>query len=92
MIPVSRFMPEALAAILRRAPLSEEKIAFAWRASVGPAVDRATSIELHEGVLRVKAKNAAWQREVERSAGVIRARLEALLGARIVRWIDVSLE
>jgi hypothetical protein len=92
MIPVSRFMPEALAAILRRAPLSEEKIAFAWRASVGPAVDKATSIELHEGVLRVKAKDAAWQREIERSAGVIRARLDSLLGARVVRYIEVTLE
>ena len=92
MIPVSRFMPEALAAVLRKAPLSEEKVAFAWRASVGSAVDKATSISLHKGVLRVKAKDTAWLREIERSAGVIRARLDALLGARIVRTIEVSLE
>jgi hypothetical protein len=40
----------------------------------------------------VKAKDAAWQREIERSAGVIRARLDSLLGARVVRYIEVTLE
>ena len=89
MIPVHRFMPEALAEILQRAPLTPEKVAFAWRSAVGPAVDKVTTIELRDGVLRVATKDAAWQREVERSAGLIRARLDALLGAGIVRYVDV---
>ena len=92
MIPVARFMPDALAAILRHAPLSEDKVAFAWRAAVGPAVDKATSISLRQGILHVRAKDAAWQREIERSAGVIRARLDMLLGEKTVRYIDVALE
>jgi hypothetical protein len=90
MLPVHRFMPEALAAILRKAPLNDEKVAFAWRAAVGVAVDKVTSIELRDGVLRVRARDAAWKREVERSAGVIRARLDALLGPQVVRYIDVT--
>ena len=90
MIPVSRFMPKALAAILRKAPLSDDKVAFAWRAAVGVAVDHATSIELRDGVLRVRAKDAAWRREIERSAGVIRSRLAALLGDDAVRSIEVK--
>ena len=83
-------MPAALSAILRKAPLTPEKVAFAWRTAVGPAVDRVTSVELTGSVLRVRAKDATWQREIERSAALIRSRLEALLGDRVVRGIDVS--
>ncbi len=83
-------MPRALVEILRKAPLTPEKVAFAWRTSVGAAVDKATSVSLREGVLSVRVKDAAWQREVERSAALVRARLDALLGAGIVRYIDVT--
>jgi hypothetical protein len=90
MIPVQDFMPAALAAILRKAPLTPEKVAFAWRSAVGPAVDRVTAVELRDGVLRVVARDAVWQQEVERSAAIIRARLEALLGQDVVRYVDVT--
>jgi hypothetical protein len=92
MIPVSRFMPDALAAILRKAPLSDDKVAFAWRSAVGPAVDKATTIQLREHVLFVRAQDSAWRREVERSASLIRSRLDALLGDDVVRYIDVTCE
>ena len=92
MIPVQQFMPGAVAEILRKAPLTPEKVAFAWRSAVGTAVDNATSIELRGGVLQVHTKDAAWQREIERSAAVIRARLDALLGAGVVRYVDVTTE
>jgi hypothetical protein len=84
-------MPGALAAVLRKAPLTPEKVAFAWRTAVGPAVDRVTTIELRGAVLHVRAKDAAWQREVERSAALIRMRLDHLLGAAVVRGIDVTI-
>ena len=83
-------MPDAVAAIVRKAPLTPEKVAFAWRSVVGPAIDHATIVEWHDGVLQVKARDAAWQREVERSAALIRSRLELLLGERVVRYIDVK--
>ena len=83
-------MTDALASILRRAPLTPEKVAFSWRTAVGPAVDKVTSVELHDGVLYVHAKDAAWQREVERSAALIRSRLDGLLGDRVVRRIRVA--
>lgn len=82
-------MPDALAEILAKAPLTPEKVSFAWRSAVGASVDQATTVELKGRVLVVHAKDAAWQREVERSAGLIRARLEALLGEGIVRGLDV---
>jgi Dna[CI] antecedent DciA-like protein len=91
-IPVHRVMPAALAVVLRKAPLTPEKIAFAWRTAVGPAVDRVTTVALKARVLHVQAKDAAWQREVERSAGVIRARLQALLGDDVVRSIEVAVK
>jgi hypothetical protein len=91
MIPVHQFMPAALAEVLRRAPLTPEKVAFAWRAAVGPAVDNVTTIELRGRVLHVRARDATWQREVERSAGLIRSRLGGLLGDDVVRFIEVQL-
>jgi hypothetical protein len=89
MVPVHQFMPGALAEILRKAPLTPEKVAFAWRSAVGPAVDKATTIDLRDGVLRVHVRDARWQREVERSAGLIRSRLSALLG-NVVKTIEVT--
>lgn len=85
-------MPEALAEVLRKAPLSPEKVAFAWRTAVGPAVDRVTAVRLDGHVLRVRTDSAHWRREVEHSAGLIRARMEALLGEGVVRTLDVGLD
>jgi hypothetical protein len=92
MIPVHRFMPDALAEVLRNAPLCPEKVAFAWRTAVGATLDRATSVALDGSTLRVRARDAQWRREIEHSAGLIRARLDALLGAGVVRGLDVTLE
>jgi len=83
-------MPGALAAILRKTPLTPEKVAFAWRAAVGPAVDNATTIDLRQDVLYVRARDAVWEREVERSAPLIRSRLKGLLGEHVVRFIRVT--
>ena len=90
MIPVSQLVPPALAAVLRNAPLTPEKVAFAWRTAVGPAVDKATATTLRGEILHVKVKDPRWQRELERSAALIRARLDTLLGSGVVRYIDVT--
>lgn len=89
MIPVHTVVPQALEAILRKAPLTPEKVGFAWRFTVGPAVDRATVVDLREGVLHVRTRDRSWQREIERSAGLIRTRLAALLGENVVRTVHV---
>ena len=92
MIPVRDVVPEAVAAVVRKAPLTPEKVAFAWRSAVGPAIDHATTEAWRDGVLLVRARDAAWGREVERSAALIRSRLGKLLGERTVRFIEVSLD
>jgi predicted nucleic acid-binding Zn ribbon protein len=79
-MPVQQFMPAALAEVLRKAPLTPEKVAFAWRTAVGPAMAKATTVDLRDGVLRVRARDTTWLREVERSAPLIRSRLSTVLG------------
>jgi Dna[CI] antecedent, DciA len=88
--PAYLVMPRALSVVLRNAPLSPEKVAFAWRMAVGPALDKVSDVELRHDVLVVRAKDAAWQREIERSAALIRSRLTDLLGEHVVRYIDVK--
>ena len=83
-------MPDALAAILQKAPLSPEKVAFAWRSAVGPSVEKVTTVDLRGRVLHVRTKDVAWQREVKRSERLIRARLDALLGEGVVRSLNVG--
>ena len=91
MIPVHQVLPDVVAAVVRKAPLTPEKVAFAWRLAVGTSVDNATQVTLQDGTLHVLAKETAWRREIERSLGVIRTRLTLVLGPDIVRRIKVSI-
>lgn len=82
-------VPGALAELLRAAPLSPGKVAFAWDAAVGPAAQRATAVRLEGSVLLVDASTTAWAREIARSSAVILTRLQTLLGAGVVTRIEV---
>ena len=90
-IAVHTLVPAGLAEALRKAPLSDEKVALAWRIAVGPAVDHASQVALKDGVLLVSVSTAEWQREIRRSSSIIRSRLDAFLGDGIVRTLKVSL-
>ena len=83
-------MPDALAEILRKAPLNDEKIAFAWRAAVGAAIDPRDDDLARQG----RAARARGYRgvaaEVKRSEALIRARLDALLGRGVIRSIEIE--
>jgi len=82
-------IPDVLADVIRKAPLCPEKVDFAWRDAVGPALDRVTRVRLDEsGVLRVAAEGE-WGREVRRLSPVILQRLERLLGPRTVAAIRI---
>jgi predicted nucleic acid-binding Zn ribbon protein len=90
MIRADRVMPAVLAEVIRKAPLCPEKVDFAWRQAVGPAVARATSVRLGEdGVVRVDAADPHWGAEVKRSSRLILARLAVLLGPGIARTIQI---
>jgi predicted nucleic acid-binding Zn ribbon protein len=87
--PLASALPGALAELLRGAPLSPGKVSFAWRAAVGPALERETSVRLEAGTLYVDAASKQWAREVRRSASVILNRLQTLLGDGTVKSISV---
>ncbi|MGH9176759.1 MAG: DciA family protein [Vicinamibacterales bacterium] len=79
-----------LADVVRKAPLCPEKVEFAWRSAVGPALHRVTTVRLDDhGQLHVRANDAHWAREVKRSSRLILARLDTMLGAGIVKRIKV---
>ena len=91
MTPAGQCAPRALRDMLRRQPLSDAKVGFAWTAAVGPAVARVTRVRLRgDGTLVVRAATEPWRREAHRSRRVIRERLAELLGAGVVRKIDVT--
>jgi hypothetical protein len=91
MIPVGTLVPGAVAEVIRKAPLTPEKVAFAWRMAVGPAIDKATRISLDDGgVLQVRVDTAAWASALRKSSSLILSRLETLLGSDAVLQIDIT--
>jgi predicted nucleic acid-binding Zn ribbon protein len=91
MQPLQQFLPAAVAEIVRRAPMSPDKVAFAWQAAVGPAIARATVIAIADGgLLDVRVSSEAWRKELKRSAPVILDRLENLLGPGVVVRLKIA--
>ena len=89
MKPLTQALPGALAELLRETPLSAGKVNFAWRAAVGSAVGRVTSVRLEDRMLIVDPVDPAWAREITRSSPIILIRLQTLLGADTVTRILV---
>ena len=89
MVPIQAFMPAALAAVLKQAPMTPEKTVFAWRMAVGPALANVTAVELRGTVLHVSARDRTWQREVKHAAPLILSRLSSVLGEAVTR-LDVK--
>lgn len=78
-----------LGEILRTAPLSDGKVSFAWRAAVGPALERVTAVKLVQRMLIVETASPQWSHEIMRSSPLILRRLQNLLGADVVEKIEV---
>ena len=89
MRPISHVVPAALMELLSTAPLSDGKVTFAWKTTVGPALERATAVRLVARTLIVETAGPQWTREIKRSSGVILTRLKTLLGDETVQSIDV---
>jgi predicted nucleic acid-binding Zn ribbon protein len=89
MRPLHDGMPGALIELLRGSPLSDGKVTFAWKAAVGPAIERVTHVKLERRVLLVETPSAQWSKEVMRSSPVILKRLQSLLGTDTVERIEV---
>jgi predicted nucleic acid-binding Zn ribbon protein len=86
---LSHAMPGALMELMRGTPLSPGKVDFAWKAAVGPALQRTTSVRLEGTVLLVDAASPQWAREISRSSRVILSRLQLLLGDDTVKELAI---
>jgi predicted nucleic acid-binding Zn ribbon protein len=78
--PFQSFAAGVVAQAIRRQPPSAARTAFAWSVAAGPAMGRAATVQLRDGVLLVTPKDARWSREIERAADMLIARLQALVG------------
>ena len=65
------------------------KLQFAWRAAVGPALARASSVELRGARVVVHMSSPEWAREIERSRPITLQRLRPLLGRDVITRIDL---
>jgi hypothetical protein len=87
-IKANQVMPAVVGEVVRKAPLTDEKVAFAWRLAVGPALGKATRVRLAtDGTLYVTADAPAWHDSIRASAGMIRSRLAHYLGDSTVKRI-----
>lgn len=86
---MAQALPRVLADLLRDSPDSPGKIEFAWKAAVGPATARVTSVKLEGTVLLVEARTSVWTREVSQSSHIILLRLQRLLGEGVVTELRV---
>ena len=91
MRPIGHFAPAALVELLKDAPLSQGKVAFAWRAAVGPALERAAAAKLDAGTLIIEVAGPQWAREINRSKSVILERVRSLLGDETVARLEVRI-
>ncbi len=85
----SSLATQSIREMLARQPLSEAKVVFAWRVTAGPAFSRAAKATFADGTLTVRTPSAAWRKEIERAAPLLKERLAGLLGKNVVRWMVV---
>jgi predicted nucleic acid-binding Zn ribbon protein len=84
-------VPRALTELFRNGPMSQGKLDVAWRAAVGDALSRVSTVKLQaDGSVDVHPADQRWQKELKRSSPVILQRLNTLLGANVIARIIVK--
>ena len=77
---IHQFSSAVLADVIRRQPSSPARTELAWQLVVGPALAKATSVELVDGILNVRSTDARWTFEINRARGMVLSRLQHFLG------------
>ncbi len=90
MLPVQSIAAGVVADIIRRQPASQERTTFAWSVAVGPALARATTVELRNNNLIVTARDTRWAKELERARDTILVRVQLLLGRDAVKGLYIN--
>ena len=88
-LPLQSVANGVLADVIRRQPPSAGRTSFVWTLAVGPAMAKATAVELLDRVLVVTARDARWAREVTRAHDTILARLQMFLGSNVIDEVRV---
>ena len=88
-LPLQNVVNGVLADVIRRQPSSAGRTTFVWTLVVGPAMAKATHVELFDGVLVVRARDERWAREVTRARDTILARLRTFLGSTAIDEVRV---
>jgi hypothetical protein len=89
---IQQFSHGVLADVVRRQPSTPARTTFAWQLVVGPKLAQATTVELVDGVLNVRASDARWTLEINRARGMVLARLQYLLGDDAVTSLHIERE
>lgn len=89
MVPLQQVSTGVIAEVIRRQPPSAARTAFAWQLAVGGAMARSATVDLCEGTLTVRSRDARWAGEITRAADTILLRLQHLLGPAAVNRIEV---
>lgn len=90
MEPIQPLFASAVARLVRPAPLTPEKVVFAWRMAVGAAIARVTRVRLTaEHTLDVEFEDERWSAELERSSATVLQRVQDLLGAEHVQRLSL---
>ena len=89
MDPLRAIVPRALTELLQQGPMCQGKLDVAWRAAVGDALSRVTTVRLQpNGLVEVHPSDARWDSALKRSSSMILTRLKGLLGdANVARII-----
>jgi hypothetical protein len=91
MISVRDTAGSVLRTLLHAQPTTPAKVMFAWQMAAGTTLSRVTDcVWSDDGTLRVRARNAAWQREINHARPMIAERLHQFLGPDVVRRIVVE--
>lgn len=86
-------LPAVIAEVLRKAPLSDDKVSLAWRLAVGQAIAKSTKVRLgSDGTLHVRADTPAWLAAVRKSTSLIHLRMGDLLGDGTVKKFSFGAE
>src|SRR5260221_8115252 len=90
MLPLQTIAPRVLGELIRRQPESKERTAFACAVALGPALARATTVELRNRNMIVCARDVQWARELERARDTILPRLQMLLRPEAVKSLYIN--
>jgi predicted nucleic acid-binding Zn ribbon protein len=90
MVPLQSFSSGVLAEIVRRQPASKERTNFAWQLAVGQVLARATTVELCDRVLTVRAVDKRWIQEINRARASVMQKMQQILGPDQITRIDTK--